>query len=193
MQLLIVRIQRCVASLIQNKMCTPVAHLLEIPIIKLKLQQQVIQFTAIPRNEKQTSCVGYILPPLGKHLSQCFKIQTYHENQTIKLTITQMHTHFSQLYIAGNFPCLTDVVRISGIEWVPTDPTHHLNPFPLNRPYTKLAKQQTVQIYLSNLTCSFCFQHKSLHMLCHFMSESTIPDQMQCFQLPNVLHYYILL
>ena len=33
-----------------------------------------------------------------------------------------MHTHFIQLYMAGNFPCLTNVVRISGREWVPTHP-----------------------------------------------------------------------
>ena len=78
-----------------------------------------------------------------------------------------MHTHFTQLYIAGNFPYLTDVVRISGREWGPTRPSHHLNLFPLNRLYTKLAKQQTVGIHLSNLTCSFCFPCKSLEMLCY--------------------------
>ena len=63
----------------------------------------------------------------------------------MQLTITQMHTHFTPLYIAGNLPHLTDVVRISGREWGPTCPSHHLNLFPLNRLYTKLAKQQTVQ------------------------------------------------
>ena len=42
-----------------------------------------------------------------------------------------MYTHFTQLYIAGNFPYLTDVVRISGREWGPTRPSHHLNLFPL--------------------------------------------------------------
>ena len=73
-----------------------------------------------------------------------------------------MHTHFTQLYIAGNFPYLTDVVRISGREWGPTHPSYHLNLFPLNRLYTKLAKSQTVWIHLSNLTCSFCFPCKSL-------------------------------
>ena len=41
-----------------------------------------------------------------------------------------MHTHFTQLYLAGNFPYLTDVVRISGREWGPTCPSHHLNLFP---------------------------------------------------------------
>ena len=41
-----------------------------------------------------------------------------------------MYTHFTQLYIAGNFPYLTDVVRISGREWGPTRPSHHLNLFP---------------------------------------------------------------
>ena len=88
-----------------------------------------------------------------------------HTNQNIKITVTQMHTHFTQLYIAGNFPYLTDVVRISGREWGPTRPSHHLNLFPLNRLYTKLAKSQTVQIHLSNLTCSFCFPCKSLHVV----------------------------
>ena len=78
-----------------------------------------------------------------------------------------MHTHFTQLYIAGNFPYLIDVVRISGREWGPTRPSHHLNLFPLNRLYTKLAKSQTVRIHLSNLTCSFCFQCKSLLKLCY--------------------------
>ena len=41
-----------------------------------------------------------------------------------------MHTHFTQLYLAGNFPYLTNVVRISGREWGPTRPSHHLNLFP---------------------------------------------------------------
>ena len=41
-----------------------------------------------------------------------------------------MHTHFTQLYIAGNFPYLTNVVRISGRGWGPTRPSHHLNLFP---------------------------------------------------------------
>ena len=67
-------------------------------------------------------------PPLGKHLPRCFKTLTYH--QTIKLTITQMYTHFTQLYLAGNFLYLPDVVRISGREWGPTRPSHHLNLFP---------------------------------------------------------------
>ena len=79
-----------------------------------------------------------------------------------------MHTHFTQLCIAGNFPCLTDVTRISGRQWVPTCPSSPSEALQLNRLSTKLAKQQTVQIHLSNLTCSFCFQCKSLHMLCHF-------------------------
>ena len=76
-----------------------------------------------------------------------------------------MHIHFTQLYIADNFPCLTNVVRISGREWEPTHPSHHLNLFPLNRLYTKLAKLQTVRIHLSNLTCSFHFPCKSLHVV----------------------------
>ena len=71
---------------------------------------------------------GYILPPFEKTSSRCSKTLTYHT--IIKLTITQMHTHFTQLYIAGNFPHLTDVVRISGREWGPTRPSHHLNLFP---------------------------------------------------------------
>ena len=105
-----------------------------------------------------------------------------------------MHTHYSQLYIAGNFPYLTDVVRISGREWVPTRPYSPSEPFQFNRLYTKSAKQQTVQIHLSNLTCSFWFQCKSLHMLCRCRSEWTIPDQMQYFSnFPNFLHYHVLL
>ena len=71
---------------------------------------------------------GYILPPFEKTSSQCSKTLTYHP--IIKHTITQMYTHFTQLYIAGNFPYLTDVVRISGREWGPTRPSHHLNLFP---------------------------------------------------------------
>ena len=42
-----------------------------------------------------------------------------------------MHTHFTQLHKAGNFPYLTSVVRISGREWGPTCPSHHLNHFPI--------------------------------------------------------------
>ena len=112
-------------------------------------------------------CTRYILPPLW--------VNIFHDVLKSKLTIkikpsnlqnfTQMRTHFAQLYMAGNFPYLTDVVRISGREWGPTCPSHHLNLFPLNRLYTKLAKSQTVRIHLSNLTCSFCFPCKSLHML----------------------------
>ena len=68
-------------------------------------------------------------PPFEKTLSRCSKTLTYHP--IIKHTITQMYTHFTQLYIAGNFPYLTDVVRISGREWGPTRPSHHLNLFPL--------------------------------------------------------------
>ena len=68
---------------------------------------------------------GYILPPFEKTSSRCSKTLTY--NTTTKHTITQMHTHFTQLYIAGNFPFMTDVVRISGREWGPTRPSHHLN------------------------------------------------------------------
>ena len=78
-----------------------------------------------------------------------------------------MHTHFTQLYIAGNFPYLTDVVRISGREWGTNTPISPSEPFLLNRLYTKLAKSQTVWIHLSNLTCSFCFPCKSLEMLCY--------------------------
>ena len=86
---------------------------------------------------------GYTLPPFEKTSSRCSKTLIYHP--ITKHTITQMYTHFTQLYIAGNFPYLTDVVRISGREWGPTLPFHHLNLFPLNRLYTKLAKQQTVR------------------------------------------------
>ena len=69
-------------------------------------------------------------PPLSKHHPDVLKSTLTNKNQIIKLTITQMHTHFTQLYIAGDFPYLTDVVRISGREWGPTRPSHHLNLFP---------------------------------------------------------------
>ena len=74
-----------------------------------------------------TRLPGYILPPCEKTSSRCSKTLTYHP--IIKHTITQMYTHFTQLYIAGNFPYLTDVVRISGREWGPTRPSHHLSLF----------------------------------------------------------------
>ena len=70
---------------------------------------------------------GYLLPPFEKTSSWCSKILTYHK---IKLTTIQTHICFTQLYIAGNFPYLTDVVRIKGREWGPTCPSHHLNLFP---------------------------------------------------------------
>ena len=84
--------------------------------------------------------------PLSKHLPQCFKTLTYHKIKTLNIQLQlQMYTHFTQLYIAGNLPYLIDVVRISGREWGPTLPSHHLKHFPLNRLYTKLAKSQTVR------------------------------------------------
>ena len=105
-----------------------------------------------------------------------------------------MHTYFTQLYIAGNFPYLTDVVRISGREWGPTRPSHHLNLFPLNRLCTKLAKSQTVRIHLNNLACSFRFQCKSLHVVFAISVRVNNPwPNAMFFQFPNVLHYHILL
>ena len=92
-----------------------------------------------------------------------------------------MHTHFTQLYIAGNFPYLTNVVRISGREWGPTRPSHHLNLFPLNRLHTKLVKSQTVRIHLSKLTCSFCFPRKSLEMLCYCGQSKQSLTKCKCF------------
>ena len=68
-------------------------------------------------------------PPLSKHRPDVLKSTLTNKNQIFKLTITQMHTHFTQLYRAGNFPYLTDVIRISGGEWGPTRPSHHLNLF----------------------------------------------------------------
>ena len=32
-----------------------------------------------------------------------------HTNENIKIIVTQMHTHLTQLYIAGNFPCLCQI------------------------------------------------------------------------------------
>ena len=69
--------------------------------------------------------------PLSKHRPDVLKSTLTNKNQIIKLTITQMHIHFTQLDIAGNFPYLIDVVRISRREWGPTHPSHHLNLFPL--------------------------------------------------------------
>ena len=51
-----------------------------------------------------------------------------------------MYTHFTQLYIASNFPYLTDVVRISGGEWGPTRPSHHLNHFPIHAVFAILVR-----------------------------------------------------
>ena len=71
-------------------------------------------------------------PSLNKHLPWCFKNQNtiisrlwLYTNWNI--TVTQMHTYFTYLYIAGNFPCLTNVPSISGGEWAPTCPSHHLS------------------------------------------------------------------
>ena len=95
-------------------------------IVKLSCMVKSLYFTMA--EPKQRYLVpGYILPPIEKTSSRCSKTLTYHP--IIKLTITQMHTHYTQLYIAGNFPYLTDVVRISGREWGPTHPSHHLNLF----------------------------------------------------------------
>ena len=55
-----------------------------------------------------------------------------HTIQNIKPTITQLHTHFTQLYIGS--------VEEGGYH----AHTHHLN-HSFNRLYTKLAKQQTVR------------------------------------------------
>ena len=65
---------------------------------------------------------------------------------------------------------------------------HHLNLFPVNRLCTQLAKQQTLQIHLSNLTCSFCFQCKSLHVVFAILLKSK-----QSLTKCNVLHYHVLL
>ena len=105
---------------------------------------------------------GYILPPFEKTSSRCFKINTYQLNPNIQLTITQMYTHFTQLYLAGNFPYLTDVVRISGREWGPTRPSHHLNLFPFT------------------LFCHFGQSEQSLTK-CNVVSN-----------FPNVLHFHVL-
>ena len=111
-------------------------------IVKLSCTVKSLYFT-MAEPKRRYLVPGYILPPIEKTSSRCSKTLTYHP--IIKHTITQMYTHFTQLYIAGNFPYLTDVVRISGREWGPKHPSHHLNLFPLNRLYTKLAKQQTVR------------------------------------------------
>ena len=106
---------------------------------------------------------GYILPPFEKTSSWCFKINTYQLNPNIQLTITQMYTHFTQLYIAGNFPYLTDVVRISGREWGPTCPSHQLNhSFPIHVVFA-------IAVRVNNPWPNAMF-----------------------FQFPNVLHFHVL-
>ena len=101
--------------------------------------------------------------PFEKTSSRCSKTLTYHP--IIKHTITQMYTHFTQLYIAGNFPYLTDVVRISGREWGPTRPSHHLNHFPI----------------------------KNLHMFSiRGQSKQSLTKCNVFFQFPNVLQFHIL-
>ena len=96
-------------------------------IVKLSCTVKSLYFT-MAEPKRRYLVPGYILPPFEKTSSRCSKTLTYHP--IIKHTITQMYTHFTQLYIAGNFPYLTDVVRISGREWGPTHPSHHLNLFP---------------------------------------------------------------
>ena len=96
-------------------------------IVKLSCTVKSLYFT-MAEPKRRYLVPGYILPPFEKTSSRCSKTLTYHP--IIKHTITQMYTHFTQLYIAGNFPYLTDVVRISGREWGPTRPSHHLNLFP---------------------------------------------------------------
>ena len=39
-----------------------------------------------------------------------------------------MYTQFTHLHIAGNFLCLTNVLRISGEKWVPTCPSSPSSP-----------------------------------------------------------------
>ena len=101
-------------------------------------------------------------PPLSKHRPDVLKSTLTNKNQIIKLTITQMHTHFRQLYIAGDFPYLTDVVRISGREWGPTRPSHHLNLFPIHVVFA-------ISVRVNNPWPNAMF-----------------------FQFPNVLHFHVL-
>ena len=96
-------------------------------IVKLSCTVKSLYFT-MAEPKRRYLVPGYILPPFEKTSSRCFKINTCQLNQNLQ-TI-QMHTHYTQLYIAGNFPYLTDVVRIRGREWGPTRPSHHLNLFP---------------------------------------------------------------
>ena len=98
-------------------------------IVKLSCTVKSLYFT-MAEPKRRYLVPSYILPPFEKTSSRCSKTLTYHP--IIKHTITQMYTHFTQLYIAGNFPYLTDVVRITGREWGPTRPSHHLNLFPIH-------------------------------------------------------------
>ena len=94
-------------------------------------------------------------------------ITKLHTTCNIKI---QLHncTHISHKYtqqvIFHIWLMLLGSVEESGYQHAQT---HHLNLYLLYILFTKLAKQQTVWIHLSNLTCSFCFQCKSLQMLCH--------------------------
>ena len=124
-------------------------------IVKLSCMVKSLYFT-MAEPKRCYLVPSYILPPIEKTSSRCSK------TLIIKLTITQMHTHYTQLYIAGNFLYLTDVVRISGREWGPTRPSHHLNLFPFM------------------LFCH-CGQSKQSLTKCYVF-----------FQFPNVLHCHLL-
>ena len=83
-------------------------------IVKLSCTVKSLYFT-MAEPKRRYLVPGYILPPFEKTSSRCSKTLTYHP--IIKLTITQMHTHYTQLYIAGNFhiwPMLLGSVEESG-------------------------------------------------------------------------------
>ena len=83
-------------------------------IVKLSCTIKSLYFT-MAEPKRRYLVPGYILPPFEKTSSRCSKTLTYHP--IIKHTITQMYTHFTQLYIAGNFhiwPILLGSVEESG-------------------------------------------------------------------------------
>ena len=92
--------------------------------------------------KSKQSCAGYIFPPLSKHHPNVLK-PTF--TNKIKPTITQIPTHITQLYIAGNFPIWpisSGSVEESGYQHAHLTIWTFLQ---LNQLYTMLAKQQTGQ------------------------------------------------
>ena len=96
-------------------------------IVKLSCTVKSLYFT-MAEPKWRYLVPGYILPPFEKTSSRCSKTLTYHPI----IKITQMHTHYTQLYIAGKF-CVFD--RCCKDQWKrvgtntpisPSEPFSHL-------------------------------------------------------------------